>query len=216
MVDADPANLPFEEFVEALLAVERVAVTGLLRPLVAERGALAVVEQLVVPALEHIGDEWERGGLSLAQVYMSGRICEEIVDTILPASSPQRTSQPPMAIAVLEDYHLLGKRMLYAVLRASGYELKDYGRVDVQTLVARAIEDRIAVLLISALMLPSALRVKEVRRLLDLAGCRPRIVVGGAPFRFDRQLWQEVGADAMGASASDGVKIVARLLKEVV
>lgn len=209
-----PSNLLFEEFLEALLAIDRVAIARLLRPFASQAGPLAPVEQLVVPALERIGELWEQGNLSLAQVYMSGRICEEIVDTILPPSSPERTDQPPMAIAVLEDYHLLGKRMLYAVLRASGYELKDYGRVDAQTLVSQVIQDKIAVLLISVLMLPSALRIKEVRRLLDRAGCRPRIVVGGAPFRFDNQLWREVGADAVGASASDGVTIVARLLKE--
>jgi hypothetical protein len=33
-------------------------------------------------------------------------------------------------------------------------------------------------------------------------------VVGGAPFRFDDQLWREVGADAMGLSASDALKIL--------
>lgn len=209
-----PSSPLFDEFLEALLAIDRVTIDRLLRPFADQAGPLAMVEQLVVPALEHIGEQWEQGSLSLAQIYMSGRICEEIVDTFLPPSSPQRTDQPPMAIAVLEDYHLLGKRMLYSVLRASGYELKDYGRVDAQTLASRVIQDKIAVLLISALMLPSALRVKEVRRLLDLAGCRPTIIVGGAPFRFDRQLWQEVGADAMGASTADGVKLVARLLKE--
>lgn len=214
MVASEPSGLLFEKFLEALIAIDRVTIDRLLKPFAEQVGSLVMVEQLVVPALEHIGEQWEQGSLSLAQVYMSGRICEEIVDTILPPSSPERIDQPPMAIAVLDDYHLLGKRMLYAILRASGYELKDYGRVDAPTLVSQVIQDKIAVLLISVLMLPSALRIKEVRRLLDQAGHRPRIVVGGAPFRFDDQLWREVDADAMGSSASDGVKIVARLLKE--
>jgi methanogenic corrinoid protein MtbC1 len=218
MVDAMAATMPsgqlFEEFLEALLALDRLAIARLLRLFAEAAGPLTTVEQLVVPALERIGEQWEQGHVSLAQVYMSGRICEEIVDTILPPCSPERIDQPPLAIAVLEDYHLLGKRILYAMLRASGFELKDYGRVDAPTLARRAAEDKIAVLLISVLMLPSALRVREVRRLLDQAGCRPVIVVGGAPFRFDAQLWREVGADAMGASASDGVTIVRGLLKE--
>jgi methanogenic corrinoid protein MtbC1 len=205
----------FEEFLEALLALDRLRLARLLGARADGMKPLAAVEQLVVPALKQIGDQWEQGHLSLAQVYMSGRICEEIVDSVLPASSPRRTDQPPLAIAVLEDYHLLGKRILSAMLRASGYELTDYGRVDAQTLVRRVVEDKIAVLLISVLMLPSALRIKEVRRLLDLAGSRPLLVVGGAPFRFDSQLWREVGADAVGLSASDGVTIVSRLLKEL-
>jgi methanogenic corrinoid protein MtbC1 len=39
--------------------------------------------------------------------------------------------------------------------------------------------------------------------------------VGGAPFLFDNQLWQEVGADAMGNSAAEAVTIVERLMGEM-
>jgi methanogenic corrinoid protein MtbC1 len=39
--------------------------------------------------------------------------------------------------------------------------------------------------------------------------------VGGAPFLFDDRLWQEVGADAMGKSASDVVAIVERLMGDM-
>ena len=52
----------------------------------------------------------------------------ELVDTILPPADPSRTDLPPMAIAVLEDYHLLGLRVVYSALRASGYALQNYGR----------------------------------------------------------------------------------------
>jgi methanogenic corrinoid protein MtbC1 len=206
---------PLDEFLEALLAIDRLAVRRILSQSVDQTDALQMIEQLIVPALERIGDQWEQGELSLAQVYMSGRICEEIVDTLLPPAKLQRISQPPVAIAVLEDYHLLGKRMVYSSLRASGYEIKDFGRVDVETLVANVVEGRIAVLLISVLMLPSALRIKEVRRQLELAGQHPKIIVGGAPFRFDEQLWQMVGADAMGKTAVDAVAQISRLLKDV-
>jgi methanogenic corrinoid protein MtbC1 len=179
------------------------------------RARLDVVERLVVPSLERIGDLWERGEVSLAHVYMSGRLCEELVDAILPPSDPRRVDQPPMAIAVLDDYRLLGKRMVYSVLRASGYELKDDGTLDGDALVSWVVRDGIVVLLISVLMLPSALHIKRVRELLDRAGCRPLILVGGAPFRFDTELWREVGADAMADTAAEGVAVVRKLLENL-
>ncbi|MEI6179475.1 MAG: cobalamin-dependent protein [Chloroflexales bacterium] len=206
---------PLDEFLEALLAIDRLAVRQIFSRSVDQTDAIALIEQLIVPALEQIGAQWEQGELSLAQVYMSGRICEEIVDTLLPPAKLQRISQPPMAIAVLEDYHLLGKRMVYSSLRATGYEVNDFGRVDVETLVAKVRAERIAVLLISVLMLPSALRIKEVRRQLTLANQHPKLIVGGAPFRFDEQLWHIVGADAMGKTAIEAVGHVSRLLKEL-
>lgn len=100
-------------------------------------------------------------------------------------------------------------------MRASGFELFDYGRMDVEALVDRAIADRIRVLMISVLMLPSALKVREVCSLLKARGSNARVIVGGAPFLFDSQLWQEVGADAMGSSAAQAVSIVERMMGEM-
>ena len=67
----------------------------------------------LVPVLEEIGTGWENGTYALSQVYMSGRICEELVDLILPPTDVMRRTQPKIAIATLEDYHMLGKRIVY-------------------------------------------------------------------------------------------------------
>ncbi|MBD3176367.1 MAG: cobalamin-binding protein [Armatimonadia bacterium] len=165
------------------------------------------VETLVVPALDRIGEMWAEGGVALSQVYMSGRICEELVDQILPPASPSRKRQPRMAIAVLEDQHLLGKRIVYAILRASGYELEDYGAVELDTLVTRALDDDIELLLVSTLMLPAALRVADLVSALKEAGSDCRVVVGGAPFTLTEDLWKDVGAYAMGATATDAIEL---------
>jgi methanogenic corrinoid protein MtbC1 len=61
-------------------------------------------------------------------------------------------------------------------------------------------------------MLRSALAIKALTVLLDSLGSRPHIIVGGAPFRFDANLWREVGADACGLTASDAVVLVERFI----
>lgn len=100
-------------------------------------------------------------------------------------------------------------------MRASGFELFDYGRMDVDALVERVVADRIRVLMISVLMLPSALKVRDVCERLKAKGADTRVIVGGAPFLFDHELWKEVGADAMGSSAAQAVAIVQRLMGEL-
>jgi len=92
-----------------------------------------------------------------------------------------------------------------------GFDLLDYGRVETEDLVRRVNKDGIEVVLISTLMLPSALSVKDVKARLNGAGSDIKIVVGGAPFRFDSQLWQDVGADAMARNASEIGEIIFRL-----
>ena len=202
-------------FKKALLALDRVEADLLFTRAQGTLSPISAVEQVVVPALVQVGADWESGLVALSQVYMSGRFCEDLVEKVLPPSDPDRKHQPRSAIVVLNDYHLLGKRIVYSVMRASGFELFDYGRMDVDELVARAIEDKIRVLLISVLILPSALKVKAVCARLKAARPDIRIVVGGAPFQFDRELWQELGADAMGASAADAVTIVERWMGEM-
>lgn len=198
------------ELHDALAALDRPRVEALFQQALSRTGPMQAVEELMVPALIQLGEEWNAGKVALSQIYMSSRICEDIVDRILPVSATGRKAHPRLAIAVLSDYHTLGKRIVLSVMRASGFDVLDYGRMDVDELVERVLADDVKILLISVLMLPSALKVKAVRAALHARGNRVRIAVGGAPFLFDPELWREVGADAMGRSAADAVTIARR------
>ena len=195
-------------FREALESLDRVGAHQIFQDALQTLSPSDAVEQLIIPALTLIGDAWERGDLALSQVYLCGRFCEELVDRVLPPSDPDRKQQPRSAIVVLSDHHMLGQRIVYATMRASGFEIFNYGRMDVSELVERALQDKLQVLLISTLMLPSALKVNEVCQRLKALDSGIKVAVGGAPFLFDAELWREVGADAMGRNASDAVAIV--------
>ena len=120
-----------------------------------------------------------------------------------------------MAVAVLEDQHRLGLRIVYSALRSAGFALQNYGCLQLAPLVAKVREDGIRILLVSTLVLPAALRVRDLVQDLRAQGSPPRVVVGGAPFRFSQDLWKRVGADACGVAATDAVPIVNRLMKEM-
>lgn len=208
-------NAFIHDFRIALEALDRIGAESVITQAVTTMAPIQAIEKIVVPALEQIGQAWEKGDVALSQVYMSGRICEELVEAVLPPSDPDRKHQPRSAIVAFSDFHMLGKRIVYSQMRASGFELFDYGRMDVDELVARVQADKIRVLLISVLMLPSALRVAEVCKRLREANVPIKILVGGAPFIFDSKLWQEVGADAMGSNAADAVSIVEGWMREM-
>lgn len=204
-----------QRFVDALLTMDRLAAQEVLNQRAEENDVLTFIEEVVVVALEHIGDEWLNGKLALSQVYMAGRVCEELVDMILPPEAPDRKDQPKMAICVLKDHHTLGKNIVYSLLRASGFELQDYGIIGVDELVQRIEDDEVRMVLISVLMLPSALKVADVRAKLRARNLDVKIVVGGAPFRFDKMLWKNVNADAMCEGASDVLATIDKLMREV-
>ncbi len=202
-------NELLNDFEQALLAVDAVAAREVFDRWGAENVRSEFLDQIIVPVLDKIGDGWAEGSVSLAQVYMSGRICEKLVDAMILRDPMPVRSHPRIAIVVLEDRHVLGKTIVCSFLRSCGFSLLDYGCLGVDDTVKRAIDDKIEVLLVSTLMLPSALRVKDLRRQFDARDADVKIVVGGAPFRFDETLWKEVGAYAMGRTAFDAVSVFA-------
>ena len=202
------------EFEDALLSVNRSAALRIFTKYNKENKYNHLTEQLIVNSLESIGKKWEEGTLALSQVYMAGRICEELVDTLLIPPQKNSATHKAIAITVLDDFHYLGKRMVYSILKASGYTILDYGHSSIPELVERCLNDKIQLLLISVLMLPSALHVKELRKKLNSSGLEVEIAVGGAPFRLDQQLWKEVGADTMGENAADAIRIVSDFIRK--
>jgi len=146
---------------------------------------------------------------------MSGKICEEIVDKIIPVEDILISNTLKIAIATLEDHHALGKRIVKSMVISSGFNLIDYGHgIDVKSLAEKAMQNKIDILLISTLMYPSALKVKDLREAFEESNYKVKILVGGAPFSFDKSLWKYVKADAMGESASDAIHFIKKWTKE--
>jgi methanogenic corrinoid protein MtbC1 len=173
------------------------------------------VPELITRVLSAIGDEWERGELALSQVYMSGTICEKLADELFKVEDAKIIGQPAIGIVTFNDYHSLGKKIVSSVLKSVGFRLTDLGSgLTPRMLVQKIASEDIHILLVSVLMLPSALKVKELKSLLAEANYNIKIMVGGAPFNFDNQLWQQVGADAMGKNPSDAVEILHNWIKQ--
>jgi methanogenic corrinoid protein MtbC1 len=201
------------ELENALLSLDEEAAVQIVKEAQSGLSPSKIAGDLISATLLRIGESWECGGLSLSQVYMSGIICEKVIDQIMPPQSPIRKSQPKMAIAVLEDFHLLGKRIVLSTLRASGFELLDLGGgLTIERIVELVKTEEIKILLLSVLMLPSALRITELKA--QLKEVDVTLVVGGAPFRFDDQLWKEVGADYYGKDSSEALEIVNKILED--
>ena len=201
-----------QDMILRLLAIDQIGASEILKDECGERLPFQCFEEIVVPALQIVGEKWERGEVSLSQVYLSGKISETMVDSIISEDEAMRDQTLKIAIAVLEDHHTLGKRIVISILKAGGFSVKDYGHgITVQELVKIAVEDEIDILLISTLMLNAALKTKQAISAIRVERPQMRIIVGGAPYQFDSQLWQEVGADAWGQSASESLRIVEKM-----
>jgi len=203
-------------FKNALLQSDKNTAGQILQNQLEKSKKIEMLESMLTPALEDIGLEWVNGDVSLIQVYMSGRICEELINNILEESKTGNTKHPVTAITCLTDNHLLGKRILLSLFKTRGYNLIDYGGgISVEDLFKKIQEDKVEILLVSTLMLNSALKIADLKELIDKARMKTLIVAGGAPFRFDKNLWREVGADYTADTAIEGLNLYSELIKEV-
>jgi len=204
-----------QAFQKALLRGDRAAARAVLRDDLEGGDPVAVSEAVVVPALERIGASWETGAISLATLYLSGVLAEEVVAEVLPNIRPATGAAPSIAIVVLEDHHVLGKRLVLSALRSAGHAVEDYGHgLSPRDVVARCRAESPRVLLVSTLMLPAALKVRTLVDGLAELDPRPALLVGGAPFRMDPELWREVGADGTGNNSADALRLVRSALEE--
>lgn len=207
-----------DEFQIALLSADRSSAMGTLDR--ALRDGVDVPDlflAVVQPALNAIGDQWARGRASLTQVYASARIAEELTGVLISYLPQLPMSSPPVVVGTIAtDYHGLGRRIVVAFLRSSGIGVVDLG-LDVApaTFVKAAVQHQSQIIAVSALMVHAVRRIKEIRALLLEEGRGGvRIVVGGAPFNVDRNLYKEVGADEMALHAGEIVDLVYRLRGE--
>jgi methanogenic corrinoid protein MtbC1 len=199
-------------FQGALMRSSRHDAEQIMRQLLARPAPAGSAEKFVVTALERIGADWESGRAALSQVYMSGRICEELMALIFPRTPEWNDGSARCAIVLLNDYHTLGKRIVLSALRASGFSIQDWGQMTQEQVAVKALESNVEVLLISTLMLASALKVENLKTELDAKGFKGKLLVGGAPFRLDKKLWKDVGADATADNAMDSIRVLSLLL----
>lgn len=204
-----------DQFIEFLLSLDRVRAMEMAVKSLAFSSKLSTVESLIINALTKIGEDWENGDVALAQVFMSGVICEEILNNLISVSNTPRKTSPKLGIGVFLDHHTLGKRMVTSVIRSGGYEIVDLGHgLSVDSIVEKAMAENIEILLISTLMFPSALKIKQVKEKLVQLGSPIKIIAGGAPFRMDTELWKRVDADADGKNATEILSIIESVVNQ--
>jgi trimethylamine corrinoid protein len=182
-----------------------------------------VVFKLVIPAVEAMMSRIENDPDSnLAQHFMTAQIAADVTERML-----EKFSNPPQVIGrvvigtAFGDLHSLGKRIVIGCLKSLMVDVIDLGtNVSAEQFVDAAVTQDAQVIAVSAMMVHTATSEKgslRVRTLLKEQGLEDKIklVVGGAPYRFDPELYSKVGADGWAPDGVTAAKIITQLIREV-
>lgn len=182
-----------------------------------------IVFQLIIPAVESMMARIEKDPDSnLAQHFMTAQIAADVTERMLAKFSMPPTIVGKVVIgAAYGDLHSLGKRIVIGCLKSLMVEVIDLGvNVAAETFVQEAITHQAQVIAISAMMVHTATSEQgslKVRSLLQEQGLENqiKIVVGGAPYRFDPTLYTKVGADSWAPDGVTAAKMIVTLINEV-
>jgi 5-methyltetrahydrofolate--homocysteine methyltransferase len=114
---------------------------------------------------------------------------------------------------VHRDVHDIGMNLVAVTLQGAGYQVINLGSdVSADEFVEAIKRNNGRVLGLSALITPTMPYMKTVIDALEESGLRERVkvIVGGAP--LDDAYAREIGADAYGKDARDGLRKVEELL----
>jgi methylmalonyl-CoA mutase cobalamin-binding domain/chain len=177
-----------------------------------------VLEQGMAVAMFDLGEMWKRGEVFLPEVVASAEVfkrCNAIVEPVLLAQKDPGAEANVLVLmcTVKGDLHDLGKNMVGAMLRTSGFDVHDMGKdVNADTIIQAIQELRPQILGMSALLTTTVPYQETVIKRLEAAGLRDsvKVMVGGAPVTPE---WADkIGADGYANNAPEAVEIAKKLI----
>jgi len=194
-----PLGLTQRAFLAAILSGHRRAALTVVEEAL-RNGALHIdiYVDVISEALHAIGSLWEQNKISVAQEHMATAIAQYVVAMIYPRIASAGETRGSMVVTgVCGELHQIGPNLVADAMEANGWSVRFLGTNLPNTTILATIEDVVPkVLCISTTLvanLPSAAElIRDIRTKMEERA--PRIVLGGAAYRFTPQFAQDIGA----------------------
>lgn len=194
----------FDAIVKGLIGESKKATAVALE----KEAPLEVINKYMIPALDFVGDGFEKKTLFLPQLLMSADAAKAAFDVIRDSvgGSGEANGEKVIIATVQGDIHDIGKNIVKVLMENYGYRVIDLGKdVPVETVVAAAKEHGAKVVGLSALMTTTVAAMEEtIKALRKEVDCK--VVVGGAV--LTEEYARTIGADWYASSAVSAVNYV--------
>ena len=173
---------------------------------------LTIVNDILIPALDQIGKDYETGKIFLPQLIQSAEASKIAFDVIKQTFKTTKSSKGPVLIATVHgDIHDIGKNIVKVVLESYGYQVIDLGKdVPAEVVLEAYHKHHPKAIGLSALMTTTVVSMEETITLLKQEENMCPIFVGGAVLTED--IAQDIHADHYTKDAMAAVN----LLNEIV
>lgn len=147
---------------------------------------LAVIDRLLMPAMEVVGNLFGQGKMFLPQVVKTARVMKKAVAVLTPyieqGSEANAKSAGKVLVATVKgDVHDIGKNIVAVVMACNGYTIRDLGvMVECPRIIDEAVAWGADAICLSGLITPSLEEMIHVCEELERRGLRIPVLIGGA------------------------------------
>jgi 5-methyltetrahydrofolate--homocysteine methyltransferase len=147
------------------------------------QAALRLINEVLLPAMQEIGEQFGRGELILPFVLQSAelmRAASNHLEQYLEKDASAAKGRLVLA-TVYGDVHDIGKNLVKTILSNNGYDVIDLGKqVPVETIVQQAVEQKADAIGLSALLVSTSQQMPLVVEALREQDLRLPVLIGGA------------------------------------
>ena len=171
---------------------------------------LDIVKKYLIPALDIVGQRFEKGEIFLPQLIQSAETVKNsfvVIKEKLESEGAEKISKGKIILATVKgDIHDIGKNIVKVVLENYGFEIIDLGKdVPVEKVVETAKKEGVRLIGLSALMTTTVISMKETIESLKKEGVPCKVFVGGAV--LNQEYADMIGADYYAKDAQESVRI---------
>lgn len=176
---------------------------------------MEIINGELVPALDVVGQGFEKGTMFLPQLLMSAEAAKagfEAIRQYVQSHGEAQERKATIVIATVKgDIHDIGKNIVKVLLENYGYEVIDLGKdVPPEKIVETVVDKHAPLVGLSALMTTTVVNMEESIKELHKEAPWCKIMVGGAV--LTQEYADMIGADFYGKDAMQSVYYAERLL----
>lgn len=179
------------------------------KELLKDTQALDVINNYIIPALDVVGDGFEKNKIFLPQLLMSADSAKSAFDVIkehLILSGQEKKSEHKVVIATVEgDIHDIGKNIVKVLMSNYGFDIIDLGKdVKCESVLEEVQKQNVKLVGLSALMTTTVPNMEKTIKLIH-DNTDAKVFVGGAV--LTKSYAQMINADWYAKDAMESVRI---------
>ena len=177
------------------------------KELLFSKAPLDIVNEDIIPALNKVGEGFEKNIIFLPQLLTSAEAAKQAFEQIKAASAKsEEAAKGKFVLATVRgDIHDIGKNIVKLLLQNYGFEVIDLGKdVPPEVIVKTAVETGAPLVGLSALMTTTVPAMEETIKQLRAHAPFCKIVVGGAV--LTEEYAASIGADKYAKDAMETVR----------